>query len=506
MQKDDYQSSKIAGRTIKNSLYSVASFIWPLLLLLFSVPYFIHKLGTEQYGLWVLIMSTIGTMGVLNLGISDALIKFVSEYHAKKDFVTLNRIIGNTFLIYSLISVVVILVGLFILPHFIGFIGIKESHRKLAVFVLRIAIFGFVINLFMTNALSILKAFQRYDIPSKIEMVTNTIKIIGMMALLYLGFSLKEMAFAYVTSMAVGLMLILAFLKRNMPEISLMPSFNSGTIKMIFGFSIYSFLMGISGIIKYNVGNILVGRFLGVGYVPYFSVPLQVSTQILGAMRSLTTVSFPLFSSLRGVNKADTVKNIFVDASKLITALGFGIGGTIFLFSHNILSIWINPEFAAIANNPFKIMIIGFIFALTASVPYFFLMGSGYIKITASIQGLSMFLVLVLGPILVSMYGIVGISVSYTIATMILAIYVYYATRILWPKYWLNQIIKIYIRATISLFLVSTLFLCIGTVEAKTFLHLLLYASLFALILLVVNILLDKGFYWKYFVTIKRSF
>lgn len=492
-----HQSSGLARRTAKNSFYSLAGFLWPIFLLFFRIPYFIHKLGTEQYGIWVLLISTVGMMGFLNLGIGNTLVKFISEYHAKKDLYTVNNIVGNSFFIYSMISIAVVSVGFFVLPHFIGFIGIKEPYREVGGFVLRIAVFGFVINLLMMNALAIFQALQRYDVSSKVTMATNTIQTLAMITMLHLGLGLEGMVIAYVGGMTAGLMLTLILLKRFAPEISLRPSFNIETMRKIFGFSFYSFLMGVSGTIKANVGNILVGRFLGAEFVPYLSVPLQVSRQILGAIRSLTMVLFPVFSSLKEANEIEKIKKIFIDASKLVATLGFTIGATMFIFSQSILSIWISPEFAAIANLPFRILIVSFMFALTATIPYFFLMGSGHIKVTAAVQGLSMLLTLGLGIILVPIHGIVGISISYAIATMVLTIYVYYAAKILWLRNWSTQILRIYMRAIISLVLATILFFRLATVEVNTFLYLLLYVVLFAVTLLIFNIVLDKDLFWK---------
>src|SRR5574341_1570717 len=179
-------------KTIKNSIYSFLGFVWPLILFFFSIPYFIHKLGMEGYGIWVLIISIIGTLGILNFGIGDALIKYVSEYHSKADTKTVNKVVGNSFLIYSFISAIILVVGIFGFQFFLSFFNIKENYKELVGFVFRVATLGFVINLFTYNALSILKGLQRYDISSKITIFSDSVKILGMVLMLYLGFGLDR--------------------------------------------------------------------------------------------------------------------------------------------------------------------------------------------------------------------------------------------------------------------------------------------------------------------------
>jgi len=493
-----HQGSSLSTRTAKNLLYSIAGFVWPIFLLLFSIPYFIHKLGAEQYGIWVLLMSTVGMMGVLNFGIGDALVKFISEYNEKNDLCSVNYFVGNSFFIYLIISVIVVFLGLFALPYFVSFLGIKESYKEISSFVLRIAIFGFVFNMLLINALAIFRAIQRYDISSKVTMITNTIKTLSMITILYLGFGLKGMVIANVGGIIVGLLLTLILLTRVAPEINLRLSFNIEVMKKIFGFSFYSFLMGISNIIKANVGNILVGRYLGAEYVPYLSVPRQVSVKILEAVSSLATVFFPVFSSLNGANELDKIKSIFNDASKFIGILGLVIGATMFAFSYSFLKIWINPEFAAIANLPFRILIIGFTFASAAAVAYFYLLGSGHIKVAATVQALSMLLTLGLGLILTPVHGIIGISISYTVANLILTIYIYYSAKNIWFRNWFAQVLRIYICSTASSVLAAILITWFVQMKINTFLNLFLYAALFAMILIILNMSLDRHFLLNY--------
>jgi len=491
-------SVDLKKRTLKNSLFSLLGFLWPLLLLFFSIPYFIYKLGNEKYGIWVLVMSTVGAMGVLNFGLGDTIIKFVSEYSAKKDVKMVNRIIGNSFFIYSIISAFAVVAGFFLLPTLTGFIGIKRQHSDLAIFIMRVAVVGFAINLFIMNALAIFKALQRYDLSSNLTIAITTMRIFGMMVLLYLGFGLKGMVFAYIGSLILGFILIYIFLRKNVPDIRIKLSFEIEIMRKIVGFSFYSFLINIASIIRHNAGNIIVGRYLGASYVPYFSVPFQISSQVLNSIGSLTTVLFPLFSSLKGENNMDKTKSVFVGASKLTAIVGFGIGTFLFLYSRTILNIWISPEFASVADLPFRILIISFLFALTAAVSYFFLMGSGRVKITALIQGLSTLLILFLGLILVPEKGIVGISIAYAVPTAALIIYVYFAAKNLWTGDWLGQVFRIYSRSVISLFLATVLFVNFGRAKISTIAHLSLFALLFGLILLFFNFLIDRDFFWKY--------
>jgi len=46
-----------------------------LVLYFVATPIFVHKLGVDQYGIWMLVNACFGFSGVLAFGLSDATIK-----------------------------------------------------------------------------------------------------------------------------------------------------------------------------------------------------------------------------------------------------------------------------------------------------------------------------------------------------------------------------------------------------------------------------------------------
>ena len=75
-----------------------------------AYPVYLHYLGYEQYGLWLL-LSTVLTMAQLgNLGVSPALVKLVAEDFAAMDVDGVYRYIGCS-LLSLLASGVVLLIG-----------------------------------------------------------------------------------------------------------------------------------------------------------------------------------------------------------------------------------------------------------------------------------------------------------------------------------------------------------------------------------------------------------
>ena len=51
----------------------------------FLAPFIVHRLGNVAYGVWVLAISCINYLGLLDLGMASSVIRFVSKGHATQD-------------------------------------------------------------------------------------------------------------------------------------------------------------------------------------------------------------------------------------------------------------------------------------------------------------------------------------------------------------------------------------------------------------------------------------
>ncbi len=436
--------NKLAGHLTKNSFYSFVEFIWPLVLFFFSVPYFISKLGNEQYGIWMLILSVVGVMGVLKFGVGDSLIKFVSEHHAREDIAAIRETIRNSLFIFLCIALMTVIVWQAIVPVFLGMFQIKETHLSETTFALRIAVFGFAFNIFAICLLSVLKGFQRYDRSTRVSMAADTVEIFSMLAVLYMGWGIRGMAAAYVGGAIIRLCISVVIIKRFIPELNLIPVLDMGVLKRIFGLSMGFFLITLVGVIRVNFGALAIGCVFGPAFVPFFAVPLQFANKLLSCTNGFTTVLFPAFSYLNGKAEYTHARWIYVTSSKLVVLLCGGIGMTLFFISRDFLGLWINADFARTADVPFKILMLCATVSLPHAIGYYVTLGSGRIWRSFFYQFGSCLFVLVAGLLVIKPWGLTGLAIVYGLGFLILNSFVVYAVRSLFVKDHLKMLAGIF--------------------------------------------------------------
>ena len=74
--------------------------------------------GKEGYGVWILVGQVIAYLGVLDLGVSSSVSRFVAKYDAQKNEEGLLRILNTSLFLNFLSMVIVVLVTLLIWPRF----------------------------------------------------------------------------------------------------------------------------------------------------------------------------------------------------------------------------------------------------------------------------------------------------------------------------------------------------------------------------------------------------
>src|SRR5215471_3210338 len=72
-------------RGLGNALYSILEYIALPVTMVIATPYLIHRLGVEQFGLWMLVLAIVGSMGTLSTGFGAATIKYVAGFRGRDD-------------------------------------------------------------------------------------------------------------------------------------------------------------------------------------------------------------------------------------------------------------------------------------------------------------------------------------------------------------------------------------------------------------------------------------
>lgn len=263
-----------------------------------SIPLFLKYLGEKDYGLWMVIFSTISWIFMFDLGIGNGLKNKLTHCLVEKNYSDAKRYITTGYIILSFIAISILILGytgiiLFSIKDLLSLDGYSEIYlKKLILTVFTITILNFIVGLY--NVLY--AAEHNSTIANFSNLIFQSLFIIVLLILKKIGIvSLLKIAFIYPgLNLILGIIFTIRYFNKNKDLIPQLQYFDKTKIKSIGGSGLEFFIIQISMLIILTTDNIIITKLLGVEAVtPYnlisklFQMFLVFSGIILGPLWTL---------------------------------------------------------------------------------------------------------------------------------------------------------------------------------------------------------------------------
>lgn len=346
--------------------------------MLLVTPYFLQELGEELYGHWVLINSIIASLGILNLGLGDATIKYISKYKVDDPKRTV-KIANTSYSLYLLITIVALLVVYLYLFLEKSFPLFLSSSKNGFIDLLELGIVLFGVRLIEQVILSIYKGFERFDIFSKISILSKLTLVLTNILIVYLGYSLDTILVFSVISSSIFLGTEFILLKKFIPGFSVIPKLNKEILSEILKFGLWSWVQSIIGILGYQMDKFLVAGLAGVKVLAIYSIGFTVATQIFNVFVAGSNWIFPKVS--RYYASRDDLTILYKKSQGILIAIAsFSITG-FYLIKDPILVLWLGEDIFTRASPYINAYCIFILFTSLTIIPSFFSLGTSNMKL-----------------------------------------------------------------------------------------------------------------------------
>lgn len=401
---------------IKNSTYNFIGYVYPMLLAFIVAPITVNFLGIRNYGLYVFLSTILSLMGLLELGTSTAVSRYITKYNASNSIEKIKKTTGSANSIFSLVG----LVGCFIFlsiafggHFFISSSLINYSNYPIA--------FIFAGLLFLTTSMSsvyviIPNALGRFDLSNKIGIITITLQQISIIVVLLTGYSISTIfATQFIIAIINGL-LNRRISKLLLPHISFSFAWDKEKIINFYKFGFTTFINNIAGSSLTYFDRIIIPFFLGPSNLTYYSLPGNITSKTPGISNALSGIIFPMAAHFDSLGDKEKIKKLYIRSTRLILVLSTAITVSMTSFSYQMLQYWINND---VANKASSVLIIlaftGLILSILSPISNL-LLGLGKLKslITSSI--IMAVLNIILLFILIPRFGILGAAWAYLLS------------------------------------------------------------------------------------------
>ena len=157
---------------------------------LITLPFNLHHLGTEAYGLWMLTAGVTIHFSILDLGYGGAMVKFIAQYRAHKDTRALNEIASTLFYLFAGFGVLAYLVVIGLAFNLEHVFRITQAQAEIGKWILLIIGVNVAINFPFSVYGGVSSGFQRYDINNMVAIVSNVLVAVVNIAVVLAGYGL----------------------------------------------------------------------------------------------------------------------------------------------------------------------------------------------------------------------------------------------------------------------------------------------------------------------------
>jgi len=411
------QPPSTAGMTtkvVKGSLWTLAGQIAPMLVAFVATPFTIRFLGSEGYGVLILIGLIPQYFSFADFGMGLAATKFGSEAYGRGDDEGEARTVRTAALI-ALCSTLPVATAIFVLsPWIAAFFNVPAHLLAEASLALRFSAATLVLG-----ALGgILNAPQLARLRMDINSLVNAIPKILMMALtpvvLYFGGGLLgAVLVGFFGSIAI-LLGHVVFSSRLLPHLAGL-SIAREQLRPLLIFGAGWLVASAAIILLGNMEKFLLAKLTDVQTLAHYSIAATLALMATMLPLAMTQSLVPAFSQLSAAEKHDQLRSLFsrsvrLNALWLLPAIMLGI-----VFAKPFLNLWVGEEFANSSSIPFYVLLVGVFVNVTAYVPWAVLISSGKTGLLGRIYLAELFVYSVFAAAVIWQFGIVGAAAAWSI-------------------------------------------------------------------------------------------
>lgn len=427
------RTSRVAANTVFNYLgYGAKAIIF-----LISIPYIIKGLGNESYGIVSLTLLTIGYMEFVNLGMGDALIKYLSEGGLPKDQ---NEIINTVFFL----SIGLGLVGFVFLFIFAAYFAVEifkipANLSNSAQFCFFAAAIALCLQVPLNVFPAVLQGLQRFDLYNKLQLLS-----VGMYTLVAVTVVRLEGSLEVFISLCLGMMIFglgchLMVVKRVLPHFTVRCRwFRYDLIGKLLRFGSLSAVGNMSGLVVYQCDVLFIGVFLPLQYVTFYEVGNRIASQIHVMSGLLSNALFPALSQFSKQDGLETVRRYFISSSMFIVGITLPVTSILFLLAQPFMEFWMGAGYQ-VSSSLMQVLAVAWLINSMSCAASFTSKSIGSPGIFAFSATLAAVVNVLLDILLIPAIGITGAVIATAIAQVIgvIEILLVISIRIgIWP-FWL---------------------------------------------------------------------
>lgn len=301
--------------------WSIIQNILSILYGIVSVPFLLNYFGKEEYGLIGIAMSVNVYIQLLDMGMTDSNVRYFSEYIAKKDEDSIQKLLSMNYLLYLCIGLVNTIL-LVVLSLFTGTIFNVSAEQSL---VLRNLLWVLALNAtFSWLSACFGQYLQANDLISWIKKRNSFLKLLQfiiLMLTIQLHWDILTYFVCYTFAMTIILPWTVAKVKEVGPTIRLKLGFDKETFHTVIPYALSVFSFSIFNFITMNSRTVILGIMKGPSSVADYNILYAITSVASLISGTFMAVLLPMVTKMAVTNDSQGINMIANKGTKYANLL-----------------------------------------------------------------------------------------------------------------------------------------------------------------------------------------
>ncbi len=421
----------IAKTILKNVAASWVGLASQVLVTFLLTPFIIQKLGTEAYGVWLLLQGLVGYYGLMDLGLQAGLTQSITRRIAANDVASVRRHIAAAVPLlcgFSTVIMVAAIVVALLLPRFVE---MSVELANVAWLIVLTQAIGAAAKMPIAPYGAVLVGLQRYDVANAISILTRIIFAVATWLVLRFGGGLVGLSLVLMLSNLLdsGIRVIAA--RQMLPGIcGAGVSLDRSELSEIANVGGWNFMIGTSRQFIYFSDALTIGLLFSARTIAPYGIAASFVEYGNSIVVNATMVLFPTMTQISKSGDLRTQRALYIVATRLtlgvsLTILVLGVAWIV-----PFLNLWLgrsDDNRAVHEQAPLIFAVLGaaFTFVGFQRAGIQLLLADNRLKLLAILMSVEAMLNLVFSLFLGWVFGPIGVAIGTLIPALVLGIFVH---------------------------------------------------------------------------------
>lgn len=300
----------------RNTLWNYVGFGVNLVVNFALFPFAVRRLGTGPAGVWLLLGSVTGYMGLLELGIVPALMQRIATALGRGNRAALDETISTAIALMTGMMLLALQV-MWLAPAIANQLHLPEGFSSQAVAAIALAIAGVALRMPLAPFQAVLLGCQRQDRCNQLWIALALTKAVATVALVLLQVGVVGIvAMEALAHLAAGVLQI-RWVRQELPSLQL--SLNGVRLQEardLLGFGVQVSLAGIFVLIVEQTDKLVIGAFLPIEDVTLYSAAWKLYMLAYAVPTTLIQALSPVLANLYGAGDMERLRTAFYRMTK----------------------------------------------------------------------------------------------------------------------------------------------------------------------------------------------